>query len=205
MEVKEFMDRGKPRCSRLRKTIEGRKGARYKMQNLSLIPSLNSLWGLRIREMDRNLIEWNLQIWMITVLAPQFKDFCFKLMHGRLYLNQALSHFTDMEPGCTFCKLRIKGELKRENVNAGTAEYNRRMGLIPNETIEHLLWSCIETQRVIKQVLNGLAGTVNLVVNRGKFLEGIMQDRKTDSMVSMMIVRTIQYGCRKIVELLSTD
>jgi hypothetical protein len=197
MEMKEFMDRGKPRCSRLRKTIEGRKGARYKMQNLSLIPSLNSLWGIRVREMDRNLTEWNLQIWTITVLAPQLKDFCFKLMHGRLYLNQALSHFTDTEPGCTFCILRTKGELKRENVNTGTAEYNRRMGLIPNETVDHLFWSCIETQRVIKQVLNGLSGTANLVVNREKFLEGVMQSRKTDSIVSVMIVRTIQYGLYK--------
>jgi hypothetical protein len=134
---------------------------------------------------------------MIAVLAPQFKDFCFKLLHGRLYLNQALSHFTDTEPGCTFCKIRIKSELKRENVNEGTAEYDRRMGLIPNETIDHLLWSCTETQRVITQVLNGLAGTVNLVVNREKFLEGMLQARKTDSMVSVMIVRTIQYGLYK--------
>jgi hypothetical protein len=197
MQVKEFMDRGKPRCSRLRKTVEGRKGARYKMQNLSLIPSLNSLWGIRVREMDRNLIEWNLQIWTISVLAPKFKDFCFKLMHGRLYLNLALSHFTDTEPGCTFCTLRTKGELKRENVNEGTAEYNRRMGLVPNEMIDHLLWSCIETQRVIKQVLNELSGTENLVVNRDMFLEGVMQGRKIDSIVSLMIIRTIQYGLYK--------
>ncbi len=197
MQLDVFMDRGKPRCSRLRKTVEGRRGLRYKMQNLSLIPSLNSLWGPRVREIDRNLIEWNLQIWTITVLAPKLKDFYFKLMHGRLYLNLALSHFTDTEPGCTFCTIKAKGELKRENINEGTVEYNRRMGLVENETIDHLLWSCRETQRVTTQVLNELAGTVNLVVNRDMFLEGVMHNSKNDSMVSLMVIRTIQYGLYK--------
>jgi hypothetical protein len=197
MQLDVFMDRGKPRCSRLRKTIEGRKGLRYKMQNLSLIPSLNSLWGVRVREMDRILIEWNLQIWTITVLAPKLKDFCFKLMHGRLYLNLALSHFMDIEPGCTFCTIKVKGELKRENINEGTVEYTRRMGLVENEMIDHLFWSCRETQRVITQVLNELAGTVNLLVNRDMFLEGVMQTRKSDSIVSLMVIRTMQYGLYK--------
>jgi hypothetical protein len=191
------MDRGKPRCSRLRKTVEGKKGLRYKEQNLSVIPSLNSLWGVRIREMDRNLIEWNLQIWTITVLAPKFKDFCFKLMHGRLYLNLALSHFSDTESGCSFCTIKVKGDLKRENVNEGTVEYTRRMGLVENETSDHLFWSCRETQRVITQVFNDLGGTANLVVNRDMFLEGVLQTKKTDSIVFLMFIRTMQYGLYK--------
>jgi hypothetical protein len=71
------------------------------------------------------------------------------------------------------------------------------MGLVPNETIDHLLWSCRETQRVTTQVLNELAGTENLAVNRDMFLEGVMQARKNDSIVSLMIIRTIQYGLYK--------
>ncbi len=146
MQLDVFMDRGKPHCSRLRKAVEGKKGLRYMEQDPRVIPSLITLWGVRIREMDRNLIEWNLQVWTITALAPRFKDFCFKMMHGRLYLNLALSHFSDTRPGCTFCTIKVKGELKRENINEGTVEYNRRIGLVENETGEHLFWSCRETQ-----------------------------------------------------------
>jgi hypothetical protein len=173
--------------------VEGKKGLRYMEQDLRVIPSLNTIWGVRIGEMDRNLIEWNLQVWTITVLAPRFKDFCFKMMHGRLYLNLALSHFSDTRPGCTFCTIKAKGELKRDNINEGTVEYNRRIGLVENETGEHLFWSCRETQRGIRQVLNDMAGTVNLVINRDMFLEGVMQNKKADSIVFILFIRTMQY------------
>ncbi len=46
-------------------------------------------------------------------------------------------------------------------------------------------------------MLNELAGTENLVVNRDMFLEGMLQVRKSDSMVTLMIIRTIQYGLYK--------
>ncbi len=76
-------------------------------------------------------------------------------------------------------------------------EYNRRMGLVENETGEHLFWSCSETQRVIREVLNDMAGTVNLVVKRDMFLEGVMQIKKADSIVFLMFIRTVQYGLYK--------
>jgi hypothetical protein len=79
----------------------------------------------------------------------------------------------------------------RENVNEGTVEYNRRMGLVENETGEHLFWSCSETQRVIRQVFNDMAGTVNLVVKRDMFLEGVLQ------CLMLMFIRTVQYGLYK--------
>jgi hypothetical protein len=194
MQLEAFMDKGKLRCSRLRKIVEGKRGKRYREHDPRFIPSLNTMWGLRVREMDR--IEWNLNVWTISALAPRFKDFCFRMLHGRLYLNLALSHFSDTRPGCTFCTVRVMRELKRENIYEGTVEYNHRLGQIENETNEHLFWSCRETQRVI-EVLNDMAGTENLMVNRERYLEGVMLHKKMDSIVLIMLIRTLQYGLYK--------
>jgi hypothetical protein len=192
-----IMDRGKPRCSKLRKMIEGKRGKRYRDNDPKTVPSLTTLWGVGIRELDRSLVEWNLTVWTISFLAPKFKDFCFRILHGRLYLNLALSHFSDTNPGCTFCLIRTTRELKRENIGEGTVEYNQRMALVETETNEHLLWSCRETQRAIRQVLNDIAGTIDLRINRKKYLEGVKLNIKTDSLVLIMLLRCVQYGLYK--------
>jgi hypothetical protein len=38
---------------------------------------------------------------------------------------------------------------------------------------------------------------VNLVINRDMFLEGVMQNKKADSIVFIMFIRTMQYGLYK--------
>jgi hypothetical protein len=39
------MDRGKLRCSKLRKIVEGKNSKKYIEQDPKQIPSINSLWG----------------------------------------------------------------------------------------------------------------------------------------------------------------
>ncbi len=195
--INEFMDRGKLRCSKLRKTAEGKISKKYIEHDPKLIPSVNSLWGVRVMEMDRVLVEWNLTVWTITVLAPKFKDFCFRLMHGRLYLNSALSHFSDTRPGCTFCTIRVMRELKNDNIAEGTLEYNRRLGQVENETIHHLFWGCRESQRVIGEVVNEIAGTENMRVNKDRYFEGTLLHRRCDSIVAIIVSRIIQFGLYK--------
>ncbi len=146
---------------------------------------------------NRTLVEWNLIVWTIPVLAPKFKDFCFGLMHGRLYLNLALSHFSETRPGCTFCTLRVMRELKKDNIDEGTMEHNRRLGQVEGETIDHLFWRCKESQRVVGEVVNEIAGTDNLRVNKDIYLEGVIFQRKCDSIVAIVLSRTIQYGLYK--------
>ncbi len=195
--INELMDRGKLRCSKLRKIAEGKNSKNYREQDPKQIPSINTMWGMRVMGMDRILVEWNLTVWTISVLAPKFKDFCFRLMHGRLYLNLALSHFSETRPGCTFCTLRVVRELKRDNIAEGTMEYNRRLGQVESETKDHFFWECRETQRVIGEVVNEIAGTDNLRVNKDRYLEGAIFPRKCDSIVAIALSRTIQYGLYK--------
>jgi hypothetical protein len=195
--IEEFMDRGKLRCSKLRKTVEGKMSRKYMNCDPKLIPSVNSLWGARVLEMDRVLIEWNLSVWKISTLAPKFKDFCFRLLQGRLYLNLALSHFSETRPGCTFCTIKITRELKNDNILEGSVEYNRRIDQVENETVNHLFWMCRESQRVISEVINDLAGTDNRVVSKDKYFEGLLLPRKCDSNITILVVRTIQFGLYK--------
>ncbi len=179
------------------KTAEGKISRRYMENDPKLIPSVNSLWGARVMEIDRVLVEWNLTVWTIPALAPKFKDFCFRLLYGRLYLNLALSHFSETRPGCTFCTVKVTRELKNDNIVEGSLEYNRRLDQVENETVNHLFWGCRESQRVIGEVVNELAGTANMRVSKDKYFEGTLLPRKCDSNVTIMVARTIQFGLYK--------
>jgi hypothetical protein len=103
-----LMDKGKIRSSSLRRKIVGVDSEIYMRNDPRTIASLRTLWGRRVDEKERRFVELNMRLWVISVLDPEFKEFCFKLLHGRLYLNLALSHFSDTPPGCTFCTIKKK-------------------------------------------------------------------------------------------------
>jgi hypothetical protein len=170
--LNEFMGRGKNKCRKFRTVFDGRKGRIYRDNNPSRIASLRTLWGDRIEMKERKYIEWNLSIWTISVLESGFKDFCFKLLHGRLYFNLALSHFADIRPGCTFCGIQKKKTLENMGIAEGTPQYAREIEQIEGETIVHLLWECESTHKVVKLVINKIAGTHGINVSKQKYLEG---------------------------------
>ncbi len=130
---------------------------------------------------------------MISVLDPEFKEFCFKLLQGRLYLNLALSHFSDTSPGCTFCTIKKKRELKSRGIEIGAPQYEVEIVQVEPETIEHLMWMCTEVNGVVKEYVNELAGTRHVNVSRTRYWEGCELEYNIDSMLSMLIVRFIQY------------
>ncbi len=199
VKIGDFMDRGKLRCKKLRMIYDGRRSRNHKENNPNRIASLHTLWGARIEQKDRKYIEWNLRVWSISVLEAQFKDFCFKLLHGRLYLNLALSHFTDTRPGCTFCKIVKKKELSERGINEGTVQFNLELEQIENETVEHLLWECGVTKRSVTGVLNRLTGNDGMRVNRERYMEGTETDNKVDDTMVIIVCRYIQfliYNCR---------
>jgi hypothetical protein len=84
--------------------------------------------------------------------------------------------------------------LKNENILEGSVEYNRRIDQVENETVNHLFWMCRESQRVISGVINELAGTDNRIVSKNKYFEGLLLPRKCDSNITILVVRTIQFG-----------
>jgi hypothetical protein len=189
----EFMDKGKARSKRLRMIYDGKRGRKYKSSNPNSIASLRTLWGARIEQKERKYIEWNLKIWTISILEARFKDFCFKLLHGRLYLNLALSHFSDTRPGCTFCRIRKKAELVGRGIGEDSLQFQIEIDRIENETVEHLLWGCRETKGTVKSVINRLAGSERLLVNKDKYLEGTETDNKEEDTMVIVTCRYIQY------------
>ncbi len=203
VKLGDFMDRGKLRCKKLRMVYDGRRSRKHKENNPNRIAALHTLWGVRIEQKDRKYIEWNLCVWSISVLEAQFKDFCFKLLHGRLYLNLALSHFTDTRPGCTFCKIIKKKELVGRGINEGSVRFNLEIEQIENETVEHLLWECDGTKRTVTGVMNRLTGRDGMRVNREKYMEGTETDNKVEDTMVIIVCRYIQfliYKCRHRVK-----
>jgi hypothetical protein len=203
VKLGDFMDRGKLRCKKLRMIYDGRRSRKHKESSPNRVASLHTLWGVRVEQKERKYIEWNLCVWSISVLEAQFKDFCFKLLHGRLYLNLALSHFTDTRPGCTFCKIRKKKELTDRGINEGSVRFNLEIEQIENETVEHLLWDCGETNRTVKGVVNRLTGRDGVRVNREKYMEGTETDNRGEDTMVIIVCRYIQfliYKCRQRVK-----
>jgi hypothetical protein len=135
-----------------------------------------------------------MRTWVISVLDPEFKEFCFKLLHGRLYLNLALSHFSDTPPGCTFCIIRKKRELRIRGIEVGSAQYDIETAQVDPETIEHMMWAYREVNGVVKEYVNELAGTRHEAVSVTKYWEGCELEYNVDTTLSILIVRFIQYA-----------
>jgi hypothetical protein len=154
--VELLMNKGKIKSSKLRKKIMGMDSKVYLDNDPRTIPALRTLWGGRIDEKERRYVELNLKTWITSVLDPEFKEFCFKLLHGRLYLNLALSHFSDRAPGCTFCTIKKKRELRTRGIEIGSAQFEAEIAQLDGETTEHLMWGCREVNGVIKDYVNEL-------------------------------------------------
>jgi hypothetical protein len=192
--ISGIMARGNLKSSKLRKQISGSDSREYRENNPRTMASLRTLWGRRIEEKERRFVELNLRIWKISVLEPEFKEFCFKLMYGRLYLNLSLSHFSDTSPGCTFCTVRKGRELKNRGIEPGTVQYEREITLVDPETVEHLFWSCREVNQLIISCINSLAGTRGENVSVIRYWEGAEIECNVDAMLSILVVRFIQYA-----------
>jgi len=102
--------------------------------------------------MTRLQVELNVGLWKMARLEADFKNFLFKLMQGRLYLNQALAHFAEVQPGCTFCTIMEKRSMKTEGVGEDTDEWAARLRGVRHESVQHLMWECEYTQRVVHRV-----------------------------------------------------
>jgi hypothetical protein len=192
--ISGLMARGNLKSSKLRKQISGRDSREYMENNPLGMASLRTLWGRRVEVKERRFVELNLRIWKISVLEPDFKEFCFKLLYGRLYLNLSLSHFSDTSPGCTFCTVRKGRELKSRRIEPGTVQYEREITMVDPETVEHLFWGCREVNQLIIMCINNLAGTRGENVSVIRYWEGAEIECNVDAMLSILVVRFIQYA-----------
>jgi hypothetical protein len=192
--ISVLMSRGKIKSSNLRKRISGVDSEVFMENDPRTMPSLRTLWGVRIDIKDRKYVELNLRTWTILILDPDFKDFCFRLLYGRLYLNLAISHFSETAPGCTFCTIKKGRELRSRGIIIGTQQYEMEIVQVEPETIDHLFWSCSEVKGVIKNFINMMGGTVGEKVSVIKYWEGCELEYNVDSMLSILVVRFVQYA-----------
>jgi hypothetical protein len=82
-------------------------------------------------------------------------------------------------------------------IEEGTPQYVRDMEQIEGETIVHLLRECEFTHKVVKLVINKIAGTRGANVCKQKYMEGGELAVKDENKVLIIICRYIQYVTNK--------
>jgi hypothetical protein len=158
-----------------------------------------TLWGEYRNAMVRDLVELNYGLWKTTLLDPAFKNFLFKLVHGKLYLNAQLANFGETEPQCTFCVIRERVELRRELIREGSNEHTRRLAALERENVNHLFWECNIVKPVIKKFFNDISQENNLNVSREKYFGGwksISIKRTKAVLIIVHFVKHYLYTCR---------
>ncbi len=102
-------------CRRYRNVIAGKMSKQYEESDRrGIIAGRNLREGIEWE--TRELCKLNYKVWTISHLDAEFKDFCFKLMQGRLYLNNQRAHFAEVDRWCTLCGVRKSYELKMRNI-----------------------------------------------------------------------------------------
>ena len=146
----EFIRHKKRKGGQLRKIITGKLSDQYKQNDPRNVPSAVTLWGeFGLNEVSRELVETNFSTWGMSKLSTNFRGFLFKLVQGRLYLNNVLANIHNESNKCTFCEISAKADLNRRGIVEGDAVYDYYLSIQPVETISHLFWDCIHVQDII--------------------------------------------------------
>jgi hypothetical protein len=173
--------------------IEGRHSKKYKENDPSDIAAGITLWGEHRNVMGRELVELNYGMWKTSLLDPSFKNFLFKLVHGKLYLNAQLANFGEVEPQCTFCVIKERAVLRRELIREGSNEHTRRLSALDRESVNHLFWECNSVKTVITKFFNDIAQENNLNINKEKFFGGWSSISIKRTKVLLIIVHFVKY------------
>jgi hypothetical protein len=152
-----------------------------------------TLWGDDMMRMGRKTVELNYKLWSLVSLESGFKDFLFRLMHGKLYLNNQLANFADVERKCTFCMIKEKVMMKNENVREGSPEYLRRIANLSNETTTHLFWECRQVNPAIHVTFNKLSNDQGEIVDRNRFMGGYELESRMSTVLILIVIHFVKY------------
>ncbi len=195
----EFMTGRKRGCKRYRKIMEGKNSRIYEENTPVNIAAGNTLWGEYMGQMGRELIERNYKLWSCASLESCYKDFLFKLVHGKLYLNNQLANFADVRRECTFCTIQEEKQMRNENVMRNSPEYMRRISNLSGESVSHLLWGCRWVNSIIESTFNRLTGEINRHVDVNRYMGGwLIENNMMQETVLIVIhyVKYVIYVCR---------
>jgi exonuclease III len=180
-------------CKKFRMALVGRRSSLYKQNDPREIASGRTLLGNGIEEMSRVRIELNFGLWKISFLESRFKEFVFRLLQGKLYVNQILDNFAEVRPQCTFCVILEKRRMKRENIEEEGAEWLGRINRQCHESVIHLFWECTAVRHLIDSVGNWLANTNGRRFNKEKFFSGIDDISPQNIRMCVVIVHYIKF------------
>ena len=142
------------------------------------IPSAATFWGPDITNENRDIVSLNFDLWGWSKLPTNFRSFLFKMVNGRLYLNNVLIHMNIGNGKCTFCTIKAKADLTLRNIDENRPEYEYYLNLQPAESVAHLFWDCEHVQQLIQKFyryirnfdwLNGIE-----TIGKKSFFLGIM-------------------------------
>jgi hypothetical protein len=158
--------------------------------------------------MSRNLIEINLGIWKIGSLDSELKNFLFRWIHGRLYLNNQRARFGNENRWCTFCGILKDRDLVNRGLNRDDVEYINEMGRLNAENIDHIFWECRVTSNLIVQFFGEIIGTPHIVVSKSRFFEGWEEYKQDATRWVIIVIGLVKYyifNCsrRKIIPMLA--
>jgi hypothetical protein len=193
LELGEFVSGRRRGCKRYRIIWDGKWSKAFLENTPMNVAAGITLWGDDMMRMGRKTVELNYKLWSLVSLESGFKDFLFKLMHGKLYLNNQLANFADVERKCTFCMTKEKATMKSENVREGSPEYLRRIEYLNNETTIHLFWECRHVNPVIHATFNRLTNEQGGIADRRIFMGGCELESSRSTMLILIIIHFIKY------------
>jgi hypothetical protein len=190
--LNEFIQNQKKGCARYRRVLSGR-WSRKHIENDPRTIGVAIPGGDGVEWDSRSMCELNFGIWTISHLPAEVKNFCFRLLHGRLYLNQQRTRFADVGRWCTFCGIKKAKELRGRGINREQAEYEEEMERLPAENVAHLFWECSSVGDLIKRFFNEMSNTNNLEIDKNKFFTGWCGKSKDNTNFILICVHVIKY------------
>jgi hypothetical protein len=175
--------------------MEGKYSKKYEVNPPMTIQSGLTLWGNYIELMGRDLVEMNFGLWSCATLESGYKEFLFKYVHGKLYLNSQLANFADVTRSCTFCKIQEERAMRTENVRYNSPEYTRRIENLNSETVSHMMWDC----RWVNNIISFHFHFIHRRVDKNRFMGGwVMENKRTQEVILLIMhyVKYIFYACR---------
>jgi hypothetical protein len=191
--IDNFITGKRKGCKRYRMILTGRWSRVHEDSTPQVIAAGVTLWGEGMGGMPRELVEMNYGLWTNTALDPGYREFLFKLVHGRLYLNNQVAHFGDVSPLCTFCEMVERKQLEHDGINADSPEANRRLRAVSRETVSHLFWECTHVRSIINRIINFMAGTVDRGVDKQKYFGGCEHTTIANQRVVLTMVHFLKY------------
>ena len=198
IHMDEFLRSRSKGCRRYRDILIGKRSRQYWSTDPREIAAGRTLWGTGHGSMSRSLVELNYEFWKINSLSSDFKNFLFKMVHGKLYLNQVRAHFDNVLPGCTFCVLAEKKRLRDEAIAYDSQIGRDRLLQLPAENAKHIFWECMYSNSTITQFFSLLCG-LDVRVDRWKYWCGINDFRESYVNMSLLLAGFIKfylYRCR---------